>query len=199
MEGQFAMARQREFDIDEAVSKATALFWEHGYDRTSLADLTRTIGCKPPSFYFAFGSKDGLFRIVLERYYETYLGAAEAALREPTSRRVVEGMLGRLADIYTDPSHPLGCLAIKCSMSGAQTAEALLQRQTELRALRRGRLITRLREAVIAGDLPADADAEELARYVLVLGTGLAMDAQAGASRAQLQQVIDRALIAWPA
>ncbi|MDK4717510.1 TetR/AcrR family transcriptional regulator [Rhizobium sp. CNPSo 4039] len=192
------MARQREFDIDEAVSKATTLFWEHGYDRTSLADLTRIIGCKPPSFYFAFGSKDGLFRIVLERYYKTYLGAAEEALKEQTSRRVVESMLTRLADIYTDPSHPVGCLAIKCTMSGSLTVEAVEQRQAELRASRRGRLIRRFEAAVATGDLPAGSDAEELARYVLVLGTGMALDAQAGATRAQLQQVINRALVAWP-
>jgi AcrR family transcriptional regulator len=174
------------------------LFWQNGYDRTSLADLTRTIGCKPPSFYFAFGSKDGLFRIVLDRYYETYLGAAEKALKEPTARRVVEGMLTRLADIYTDPSHPLGCLAIKCAMSGSQTTEALEKRQTELRTARRGRLRARFEEAIMKGDLPLDSDVDELARYVLVFGSGLALDAQAGASRAQLQKIIGRAMIAWP-
>jgi AcrR family transcriptional regulator len=192
------MARAREFDIDEAVAKATALFWEHGYDRTSLADLTRTIGCKPPSFYFAFGSKDGLFRMVLERYYDIYIGAAEEALKEPTARRVAEGMLTRLADIYTDPSHPVGCLAIKCAMSGSQTAEVLEKRQAELRKARRGRLKNRLEEAIAAGDLPPDADAEELARYILVLGTALAFDAQAGATRSQLYQTIARAMKAWP-
>ena len=192
------MARAREFDIDEAVAKATTLFWQNGYDRTSLADLTRTIGCKPPSFYFAFGSKDGLFRIVLDRYYETYLGAAEDALNEPTARGVAEGMLTRLADIYTDTSHPLGCLAVKCAMSGSQTAEVLEKRQAELRAGRRGRLRARLEEAISAGDLPSDSDVDELARYVLVFGTALALDAQAGASRAQLQQIIARAMMGWP-
>jgi AcrR family transcriptional regulator len=192
------MARQREFDIDEAVAKATTLFWANGYDRTSLADLTRTIGCKPPSFYFAFGSKDGLFRIVLERYYERYLGAAEEALKEPTSRRVAESMLVRLADIYTDPSHPSGCLAVKCAMSGAQTAEVVEQRQSELRSSRRKRLISRFEEAIASGDLPSESDAEELARYVLVLGTGMALDAQAGATRTQLGQIIGRAMSSWP-
>ncbi|MCS0502132.1 TetR/AcrR family transcriptional regulator [Ancylobacter mangrovi] len=194
------MARHREFDIDEAVVRATALFWENGYDRTSLADLTRTIGCKPPSFYFAFGSKDGLFRRVLDYYYDTYLVAAEVALAEPTSRRVAEGMLTRLADIYTDgAAHPLGCLALKCGMSGAQAEEAVRTRQAELRAARRGRLRARFEAAIAAGDLPPDADAEELARYVLVVGAGLAFEAQWGATNAELKKVIARAMKAWPA
>jgi hypothetical protein len=135
---------------------------------------------------------------VLERYYEIYLGAAEEALKEPTSRRVAEGMLTRLADIYTDPSHPLGCLAIKCALSGSQTAETLEKRQAELRAARRGRLKSRFEEAIAAGDLPPDSDVDELARYVLVLGAGLALDAQGGAARSQLQQTIARAMTAWP-
>jgi AcrR family transcriptional regulator len=192
------MARPREFDIDEAIAKATTLFWHNGYDRTSLADLTRTIGCNPPSFYFAFGSKDGLFRMVLDRYYETYLGAAEEALKEPTSRRVAEAMLTRLADIYTDPTHPRGCLAVKCAMSGSRNAESLEKRQTELRAIRRGRLRHRFEEAIAAGDLPLNTDAEELAQYVLVLGAGMACDVEAGASRMQLHRLIARAMNAWP-
>lgn len=192
------MARPRVLDIDKAMETATNFFWKNGYERTSVADLTQAMGITPPSFYFAFGSKDGLFRMVLERYYEMYLGAAEEALKEPTSRRVAEGILTRLADIYTDPSHPLGCLAIKCALSGSQTADALAERQAELRAARRGRLKTRLEEAIATGDLPHDADADELARYVLVLGTGLALDAQAGATRLQLRQTIARAMMAWP-
>src|ERR1700744_966974 len=111
------MGRLREFDLDEAIGKAMTLFWHNGYDGTSLSDLTQTIGCKPPSFYFAFGSKDRLFSVVLERYYETYLGSAEEAFEEPTSRLVAEAMLTKLADIYTDSSHPRGCLALRCAMS----------------------------------------------------------------------------------
>jgi AcrR family transcriptional regulator len=192
------MGRPREFDLDEAVGKAMTLFWHNGYDRTSLSDLTETIGCKPPSFYFAFGSKDGLFSIVLERYYEIYLGAVEKALEEPTSRLVAEVMLTRLADMYTDSSHPCGCLAVKCAMSGSQNTEALRKRQMALRAARRGRLRRRFEEAIETGDLPPDADPEELARYLLVLGSGMAIDAQSGASRAQLHRTVGRAMKGWP-
>ena len=147
------MARAREFDIGEAVEKATMLFWQNGYDRTSLADLTQAIGCKPPSFYFAFGSKDGLFKVVLDRYYEIYLGSAEQALNEATSRGVAEGMLSRLADIYTDPAHPRGCLAVKCALSGSQSTEGLEARHRDLRAQRRARLSHRFDQAIEDGDL----------------------------------------------
>lgn len=193
------MARSRAFDVNTAIEKATTLFWQNGYDRTSLADLTASIGIKPPSFYFAFGSKDGLFRQVLGRYYDTYLGYAEEALKERTSRRVAEVMLYRLAEIYTDPSHPPGCLAVRCAMSGSQTGEAGDSRHLELRAARRARLRQRLEEAVASGDLPPETDPEELARYLLTIGWGMAVDAQSGTSREDLYRTVARALQAWPA
>src|SRR6202012_1435817 len=109
------MARPRIFDPDHAVATATSLFWRQGYDRTSLADLTGAMGITPPSFYFAFGSKEGLFRKVLDHYRAPRLDHAEAALACPTSREAAEQMLIRLAEAYTDPACPPGCLAVNCA------------------------------------------------------------------------------------
>ena len=58
------MARTRVFEVDQAIEIATDMFWRNGYERTSLSDLTTAMGITPPSFYFAFGSKEGLFRKV---------------------------------------------------------------------------------------------------------------------------------------
>ena len=87
------MGRHREFDIEKAIAIATNLFWEKGYEGTSLSELTKAIGITPPSFYFAFGSKEGLFRKVIERYYMGELLHSEEAFRERTARAVVERAL----------------------------------------------------------------------------------------------------------
>ncbi|MFA6155175.1 TetR/AcrR family transcriptional regulator, partial [Mesorhizobium sp.] len=79
------MGRPREFGIDDAIEKATDLFWLKGYEGTSLSDLTKAIGITPPSFYFAFGSKEGLFKKVIERYFAEQAKIAEAAFRKPTA------------------------------------------------------------------------------------------------------------------
>src|ERR1700733_7112105 len=84
------MARPRVFDVDKAVETATELFWRNGYERTSLADLTTAMGITPPSFYFAFGSKEGLFKRALQHYYKTRLSRAEQAFDQPTSRGLAE-------------------------------------------------------------------------------------------------------------
>ncbi|MDE1996412.1 MAG: TetR/AcrR family transcriptional regulator, partial [Rhizobiaceae bacterium] len=115
------MARPRVLDIDKAISTAMESFWRHGYERTSVADLTQAMGITPPSFYFAFGSKDGLFLRVLEHYLTTRLSYAEEALTESTARKVAEVMLHRMADLYTDADHPPGCLAVNCTLACADS------------------------------------------------------------------------------
>ena len=84
------MGRPREFDIDTAIKTATELFWRKGYEGTSLSDLTGAMRITAPSFYFAFGNKEKLFRRVIEQYYEKQLELLESALREPTVRGVAE-------------------------------------------------------------------------------------------------------------
>jgi AcrR family transcriptional regulator len=192
------MPRPRSFDVDEAIKGATGLFWRNGYERTSVADLTTEMGIAAPSLYFAFDSKAGLFKRVLDYYYRTYLGRVEEkALGRATAREVVETMLYGLADLYTERSHPRGCLSVKCSQAYAEEAE-VNDELTKLRDARRKRLVTRFRTAQADGDLTADADADELARFALVVGWGLAFAAQTGASRADLYRTVATALGGWP-
>jgi AcrR family transcriptional regulator len=191
------MARTRVFDVAEAVQTATELFWRNGYERTSLADLTKAMGITPPSFYYEFGSKDGLFKRVLENYVATRIGRAEEALQEPTARGVADVMLHQLADLYSDPACPPGCLAVNCSLTYPEDG-ALREEMGKLKDARRERLRKRFAAARKSGDLPKDADPDELARYVITVGWGLAHAAKSGTTRAQLHRTVDRAMAAWP-
>jgi AcrR family transcriptional regulator len=192
------MGRPREFDIDTAIKTATELFWRKGYEGTSLSDLTGTMGITAPSFYFAFGNKEKLFRRVIEGYYESQIELLESALREPSVRGVAEKFLYSYADILTNTSHAPGCLALNSSLpcAGDDTVRTWL-------ANLRGELIVRLRKrfAKASGttDLPKNADPDALARYIAVTAWGLAVEAQSGAKRKDLYSAITVGLAAWPA
>ncbi|MGC1495030.1 MAG: TetR/AcrR family transcriptional regulator [Sulfitobacter sp.] len=62
------MARPREFDIDDALSDAMNVFWQHGYDAASLPELLKGMGLTRGSLYKAFVDKKSLFLRVLTRY-----------------------------------------------------------------------------------------------------------------------------------
>jgi AcrR family transcriptional regulator len=191
------MGRPREFEIDDAIEKATGLFWLKGYEGTSLSDLTKTIGISPPSFYFAFGSKEGLFKQVIERYFVQQAAIAEVAFRKPTARAVATHFLRAYADVLTDPHHAPGCLilnsALPCAI-GDPVREWLAGHREEMRR----RLRDRFAEARRRETFPAGMDADGLARLVLVIASGMAVEAQSGATRKDLQKTIALALPPWP-
>ena len=75
------MPRKPEYDRDDLIDRARNLFWKRGWAGTSLKDLEAELKLKPGSFYAAFGSKDALFELSLDRYArdgaERLLGLAE--------------------------------------------------------------------------------------------------------------------------
>lgn len=191
------MGRPREFEIDEAIEKATSLFWRNGYEGTSLSDLTQAIGITPPSFYFAFGSKEALFRKVIERYLTEQGRIAEAAFRKPTARGVATHFLRGYADVLTDAHHAPGCLVMNSALPCA-AGDSVRDWLAELRVEMRTRLRDRFAEARRSEKFPPGMDADSLARLVLVIASGMAVEAQSGATRKDLHRTIALALPVWP-
>ena len=67
--------RPPSFDRDGALQAATRLFWERGYEATSIGELTAAMGIRPGSLYAAFGDKKTLFKEVVRAYGRTPAGA----------------------------------------------------------------------------------------------------------------------------
>lgn len=193
------MARTRVFEVDQAVEVAISLFWEKGYDKTSLTDLTQAMGITPPSFYYAFESKEGLVKLALKRYLDTRIAHTEEALHsEPDARSAVELMLRRMATLYTEASHPPGCLAASLAFSGMDLSDATRKEFRSFSKGRRARLVARLEQAIGDGQLPPATNAEDLARYFVTVGWGMAHDARSGAGRSDLYKTVAQAMLVWP-
>lgn len=124
--------RPRSFDRDAALDKAMLAFWERGYEATSIADLTASLGIGAPSLYAAFGDKRKLFDEVVAVYGCRYGDFASVALaEEPTARAAVARILREAAEIYTDPAHPRGCMVISAAINTTsdEVAQALRERR----------------------------------------------------------------------
>lgn len=112
--------RPRNFDRDKAIQEAMFLFWEHGYEATSLAMLKAELGggISAPSFYAAFSSKEALFIEVVERYMTSYGRLDDCLLDDTLSpRQAVEAALRKSVKMQTDNSHPRGCLLVTAANS----------------------------------------------------------------------------------
>jgi AcrR family transcriptional regulator len=190
--------RPRGFDRAAALRRAMELFWERGYEGTSISELTRAIGINSPSLYAAFGSKEALFRETLA-LFDAHEGAVtERALqREPTARAAVEAMLRDNADMYADPANPSGCMVVVATTTWTPENEDL---RTYLMALRQKPfelMRARLERGVDAGELPPGTDVESLAHYYNTVLEGLSIQARDDASRETMHAIIDCAMAAW--
>ncbi len=186
------MGRTRTFDMEGAVVTATTLFWR-GYDKTSLTDLTGALGIGAASFYYAFESKEALFREVVGRYVASLEEAYESAFRTSTTRRGVEVLLRHYADVVTDPAHTPGCLVVNSSPA-IHADDGVKRWLSEHREALRLRLEKRFIVDRGQGELPAGSNPKTMARFIMTLAGGIAVEAQSGASRKDLYAMIDLAL-----
>jgi AcrR family transcriptional regulator len=193
-----ARGRPREFDIDRALDRALKLFWRKGYEGTTLPDLTKAMGINRPSLYAAFGNKERLFRKALDRYAEGPAAYIREALAEPTGRAVAQRLLDGTIDVVTDPRNPRGCLMVQGALACGDAAESVRKELVSRRSAGVAAIRARFERAVSEGDLPADSDPADLARYIMAVMHGIAVQAAGGASRAELQGVAATALRAWP-
>lgn len=191
--------RPRTFDPDTALRQALDLFWERGYEGTSLSDLTGAMKIASASIYACFGSKENLFRKVMARYGTTAGEPPRRALREQsTTRAAIHAMLRATADQVTGPDTPHYCMLILAAPTGAVENHAVRE---FLAGLRRDMLTTikdRLARGVADGDLTAPpASLDAIARYYTTVAQGLSIQARDGANRAELEAVITCAMAAW--
>lgn len=192
------IGRPRGFDTDAALDKAMRVFWAKGYEATSLTDLTTAMGINRPSLYAAFGDKAELFGKVLDHYAAGPVLYLAQSLEQPKARAVAEYALRSAAAVQTDPQHPGGCLIAHGAVAGGAESPEIRDKLLSYRKASESALRVRLERAKVEGDLPADADPAALARSLSATIFGMAVLAAGGATRKDLDGVIDVYLAAWP-
>lgn len=197
------MGRPRTFDRDAAVTQAMHLFWEHGFDATSLAQLKQRLGggISAPSFYAAFGSKEALFHESVARYLATH-GQVTASLKDPAigPREAIETALRRSGAMQCGPGHPRGCMISLGVMSSPSPANAAVAGPLrESRAETSAGLLACVQRGAALGDLKADTDTLALATVFDSFLTGLSTLARDGADAARIDAAVTQVMLLWDA
>jgi AcrR family transcriptional regulator len=198
METAVLRGRPREFDVDQALTAALRVFWSKGYEGASMTDLTDAMGITRPSLYAAFGNKEALFRKALDLYEREKLCYMGQALEAPTARGVAQRLLQGSMENQTSRDDPRGCLGVISSVACGAEADCIRQEVLERGRIAHEALIERMQRAVAEGDFPTPVDAEGITKYLTAIRQGMAVQAGAGASREDLQRLVDTTLAVWP-
>ncbi len=182
------------FDRDAALEAAMLLFWERGYEGTSIADLTQAMGLNPSSIYAAFGDKHALFQLAVERYMEQRAIYTGKALQEPTLEKFIRALFSNTVAFLTAPGHPPTCMtlagAVGCSLDATPARDLM----TEIRKQNQVALRDRLLKARKSGELPKGINVDDYTRYLSTIIAGLSIQAANGSTKAELNRTAQMAL-----
>jgi AcrR family transcriptional regulator len=183
--------RPRSFDADSALDAAVLLFWEKGYDGTSLTDLTAAMGINRPSLYATYGNKRDLFIQAIDRYAATHGKRAFSALQdEPDNRTAVQRFFDASIDCALADGTPRGCLINTVATDAAENDPDLRTKLSHMFG-QTDTAIAQQMAANQASDEPNDHEPEELARMAHSVSHSIMTRARAGASRQQLTEIAD--------
>lgn len=186
------------FNQDEALKAALNVFWAHGYEGTSMAELTDALGINKPSIYAAFGNKEELFRKALAHYIVGPAAFVTEVKSATTAREVVENFLQQAVEFFSDKSTPNGCLIVQAALTCGQGSSVIQQELIAYRKRFEAAFVARFELAKKQGDLPQGANSADLAKYLATIHQGLSVQATSGATKEELTAVVELALKNWP-
>jgi AcrR family transcriptional regulator len=187
------MARPRSFDPDEALDLARDVFWQRGFQGTSLDDITAATGLAKPSLYAAFGDKNALFLKVLERYHARIVAQAERIINDgPSARDAVHRWLTGFVPFCSGAKGERGCLSVNTAADGAAEQKEVRKRiegfNRKLEELLRDRLRADRRQ------FAEGFDPDATAHTIMAIYTGLMVLAKDAPDAARVRATLDQAL-----
>jgi AcrR family transcriptional regulator len=179
--------RPRTFDREEALKKAMLVFWEKGYEGTTMADLIAAIGMKAPSVYAAFGNKDALFKETVELYKSKVEQGPIKALN--SSRSIVKALENSLYENVEMFSgvEASSCLIMVGAINTAPEHQEHVQYLKSLRSSYKEAIKARFEKAIEDGELIPSAHPDALAEFYFGFIHGMAMRARDGSKKSELR------------
>ena len=187
------MARPKEFDPLQKLDSAVDLFWERGYEGTSISSLVSVMGVNRASMYATYGDKEKLYYQSLGRYHVRVIGPMLEPLwdRHIPGIKAVEMAFDNLLDRLVNMNHPRGCMVAVASMDGPRGNAELERKLSEILEDFESGFYQALRRAQIEQALDVSKDPRQLARVFMAAMQGLATLGRLKPERGMLRDIID--------
>lgn len=183
--------RPQKFINDDALHQAIEVFWTHGYEGTSLTNLTNALNMNRPSIYAAFGNKQELFSLSLQTYIDEQLAFVDEAIKQNTLNEVIETLFSKQIDLLTEKKR--GCMLVQAALSCGEETQEIKDELTEQRKVLEGKLRKRFQMAQLKKDTSSSESPAAAAKYITTIYQGLSVQAASGATKKELIEVAELA------
>ncbi len=187
------MGRNKEYDRKDVLDKAVGLFWQKGYQATSMADIVRVTGLNTASMYKEFGDKNGLFEGSLQYYREHNMAPRIKILTDAPNIKGVEAFLKNVVDGAVMETYR-GCLMMNHLAQKHTISQEAMRLIDDYASTMEGLLETSLRNAQADGDLPAGKDPSALASYIMCCVHGVVLYGRHQDKKGAIRQIYDTIL-----
>ncbi|GIP23721.1 TetR/AcrR family transcriptional regulator [Paenibacillus sp. J22TS3] len=186
------MVRKREFDEEQALDAAMRLFWEKGYEASSLSDLTAAMGIQRPSLYLAFGDKQGLYEKALNRYTTAHEETVRGVLEKGASvREAFRALFEETIRTGDEDEAIRGCFCINTIVELAphnvRFEQMSLEHQLRLASI----FEETLQRGIQSGELDSAMDISTTARSLLISFIGLTVLMKSSPDPAFMKSALD--------
>jgi TetR/AcrR family transcriptional repressor of nem operon len=187
--------RPREFDETAALDAAIECFWRRGYEATSLRDLTTAMGLTAPSLYNAFGDKEKLFALALERYLDRNTRGRLRRLEETLApKQAIAQFFAEIVEHSVNDRQRKGCFLVNSALEIApHHAQCRAVIAWQFQGIE-GFFARRILAAQAEGTVPLHLDAGDVAKLLLGVLLGVRVLARTNRSRSALEGVVRPAL-----
>ena len=190
--------RPKCFNEEQALQKAMLLFWERGYEATSIHDLTQALEITAPSLYSSFGDKTTLFYKSIDYYLAHEACAIEHIFKQARTAKIAfELFLYDKAKRLVQPDKPKGCMIVTSATNCSEDTQDIQQNLLERRLQTKNTLFQRLQQGINDGDLSNTVPVAIMTDFYCTIIQGMSMQARDGADIDELNRVVEHAMKAW--
>lgn len=187
------MARSKEYDENEVLQKAMELFWDQGYEKTSMQDLVTHMGIHRRSLYDTFGDKHTLFMSALDRYEEVVGIKIDSQVKPLDSIKQAIRRLFEIA-VYKDENKPVGCLTVNTAVELSRHDEEVAEKVVDSFAKTDQLLKELLLRGQASGEISHHHDVEKLSQFMHNSLVGLRVLVKTSDDKKRMENIIDMTL-----
>lgn len=189
------MARTKDFNEEEVLEKALAIFWQRGYNGTSMQELVDGLGISRSSMYDTYTDKYTLFVKSLERYREKTAGETMHLISEGSSVKAgIKKMLQSVVNESVCDKSPRGCFIVNTCVESAPHDKAIAKIVQQNMQDAEEVFYLAIKKGQESGEIADRNDARALARFIINTINGIRVTAKAGTDKKVYDDVVKVAL-----